>query len=64
MYRVDLYARVRRACRIEGMSSREASQYVADPRPANGDRTDPGLHRALGQVAVPHHTTAVRTAEQ
>ena len=25
MYRVDLYARVRRACRVEGMSTREAS---------------------------------------
>ena len=26
MYRVDLYARVRRACRVEGMSTREASR--------------------------------------
>ena len=26
MYRVDLYARVRRACRFEGMSTREASR--------------------------------------
>ena len=26
MYRVELYARVRRACRVEGMSTREASQ--------------------------------------
>ena len=26
MYRVELYARVRRACRVEGMSTREASR--------------------------------------
>ena len=26
MYRVDLYARVRRACRVEGMSTREGSR--------------------------------------
>ncbi len=26
MYRVDLYARVRRACRVNGMSTREASR--------------------------------------
>ena len=32
MYRVDLYARVRRACRIEGMSSREASRVFGVDR--------------------------------
>ena len=26
MYRVEMYARVRRACRVEGMSTREASR--------------------------------------
>ena len=26
MYRVEIYARVRRACRVEGMSTREASR--------------------------------------
>ena len=29
MYRVELYARVRRACRVEGMSTREASRVFA-----------------------------------
>ena len=39
MYRVELYARVRRACHVEGMSTREASRghchvnSVASARP-------------------------------
>ena len=32
MYRVDLYARVRRACRVEGMSNREASRVFGQDR--------------------------------
>ena len=32
MYRVDLYARVRRACRVEGMSTREASRVFGVDR--------------------------------
>ena len=28
MYRVEMYARVRRACRVEGMSTREASRVT------------------------------------
>ena len=32
MYRVDLYARVRRACCVEGMSTREASRVFGSER--------------------------------
>ena len=32
MYRVELYARVRRACRVEGMSTREASRVFGVDR--------------------------------
>ena len=32
MYRVDLYARVRRACRVEGMSTHEASRMFGVDR--------------------------------
>ena len=32
MYRVELYARVRRACHVEGMSTREASRVFGVDR--------------------------------
>ena len=32
MYRVEMYARVRRACRVEGMSTREASRVFGSER--------------------------------
>ncbi len=32
MYRVELYARVRRACRVEGMSTRKASRVFGVDR--------------------------------
>ena len=32
MYRVEMYARVRRACRVEGMSTREASRVFGVDR--------------------------------
>ena len=32
MYRVEMYARVRRACRVEGMSTREASRVLGSGR--------------------------------
>ena len=32
MYRVEMYARVRRACRVEGMSTREASRVFGSDR--------------------------------
>ena len=32
MYRVDLYARVRQACRVKGMSTREASRVFGVDR--------------------------------
>ena len=36
MYRVDLYARVRRACRVEGMSTREVSRVLGLDRKTVG----------------------------
>ena len=35
MYRVEMYARVRRACRVEGMSTCEASRVFGLDRPAS-----------------------------
>ncbi len=49
MYRVDLYARVRQACRVKGMSTREASRGHCQTnlnRPANGA----GLRRSGRQL--------------
>ena len=53
MYKVDLYVRVRRACMVEGMSSREAARVF-------------GLHRdtaaqdasVLGASRVPSAVTS------
>ena len=50
MYRVELYARVRRACHVEGMSTREASRVFGVDRKTvvSGAPTPPGFQREIG----------------
>ena len=51
MYRVDLYARVRRACRVDGMSVHEASRVFGLDRKTVRKMlkfsVPPGDHRTL-----------------
>ena len=42
MYRVELYARVRRACMVEGMSIREADRVFGLHRYPGGSRRRTG----------------------
>ena len=53
MYKVELYARVRRACMVEGMSTREAAR-VFRSAPGYGAQ-DAGV---LGATRVPSGVTA------
>ena len=47
MYRVELYARVRRACQVEGMGIREAARVFGVDR-----RTVAKMQRTMDLVAV------------
>ena len=53
MYKVELYARVRQACMVEGMSTREAARVFGLHR-GNGAQ-DAGV---LGATRVPSGVTA------
>ena len=75
MYRVEMYARVRRACRVEGMSTREASRVFGLDRktvrkmlsfsvPPGYRRGKPPTAAEAGSVHGDHRSDSGRRSDQ